>query len=214
MKAIGRIAVGALVIGFMAEGAAAQMPGVPVDFAPASKGISITALYGRGLNDNSGKLNSMGGELTYGSEQFFVGGQVGYFDFGSEDDGHAAQINFGGKAGFQLPLENLPMSVAVVAGANYWSNGDADLDVIFVPAGVTLGFNVPSETVSIMPWVSPQFRYMRMSVGGESSSNSNFGVSGGLKVDLSMIGFDLLGDYDFESKGFTVGAGVHVIFGN
>jgi len=72
MKAIGRIAVGALVLGFMAEGAAAQMPGVPVDFAPASNGISITALFGRGLNENSGKANSVGGELTYGGEQFFV----------------------------------------------------------------------------------------------------------------------------------------------
>lgn len=211
MKAIGRIAVGALVIGFMAEGAAAQMPGVPVNFAPASKGVSITALFGRGLNDNSGKANSIGGELAYGAEQFFIGGQVGYFDLSSDG---AQQINFGGKAGFKLPLENLPMSVAVVAGANYWSNGDVDLNVLSVPAGVTLGFNVPSETVTIMPWVSPQFRYVRASLAGESDSNSGFGVSGGLKVDLKMFGFDILGDYDFESEGFTVGAGVHVMFGN
>jgi hypothetical protein len=196
----------------MAQGAAAQMPGVPVDFAPASMGVSITALFGRGINENSGKANSLGAEITYGGQQFFVGGQVGLFDLGSEDDGHASQINFGGKAGFMLPLQDMPVSVAVVAGGNYWSDGDADVKSLFVPAGVTVGFNVPSESVAITPWVSPQFRYNRVTVMDVSGSNSDFGVSGGLKIDFQMFGIDLLVDYDNAGEAFTAGGGVHVAF--
>jgi hypothetical protein len=209
MKAFVRIALAVLVLGVMSDTAAAQMVGIPASFAPAGMGPSIAVFFGRGLNENSGKANSLGGEIVYGAEQFMVGGQVGYADFSG--DGAAKQINFGGKAGYALPLpETTPVNLMVVAGANYWSDGDADFNSLYVPAGVSLSFDVPSESVAVTPWVAPQFRYVRFSSGGFSDSNSDFGVSGGVRVDFDMFGIDLMGDYDNASEGFTVGAGAHV----
>jgi hypothetical protein len=212
MKAVFRsIALGAVALAFMGSEASAQFATMPLDYSIAPAGVGVEVRYGRGLNDDSGKQNSLSGAVTFGGTSFFAGAGVGYA--GAFGDNKLEQINFGGKVGFKLPVaQGGPLSVAPVAGVNYWSNGDADLNVLSVPVGVTLAFTPPSAGASIQPFVTPYFSYVRTSLSGTSGSDTGFGAAGGLKIGFGMLGIAVLGDYNFDSKGFLVGGGVDIAF--
>ena len=209
MKAVARFSLAALALGLIAAPASAQLAGLPVVYMPAGTGVTIGGMFGRGLNNDSGKFSSAGGMVTIGLPSFWVGAGASYFDFSTLKD-----ISFGGQAGFKIPLPpSTPVSLGIVAGASYMSNdfGGAlgSIKTLFIPAGATIAFNVPSTGVSVTPWASPQFRYVRVS-NGTSASNSSWGVSGGVGIGLPMgIGFDLALDYDGESKGMVGGVGLH-----
>jgi hypothetical protein len=207
MKAVARFSLAALALGLVAAPASAQLLGLPVVFAPAPAGITIGGMFGRGLNTASGKANSAGGMFTYGGGMFQVGAGASYFDFDV-----AKTISFGGNVGVNLPLgPSLPVKIMIVGGASYASkNGVKNM---FIPGGVTFGFNVPSTGVSVTPWVSPQVRYSRIDPGtGTTFSSTDFGGSGGISIGLPVgVGFDLALDYTNVSGGspFLVGAGIH-----
>jgi hypothetical protein len=207
MKAVARFSLAALALALVAAPASAQLAGLPVVYNPAGTGVTIGGMFGRGLNNDSGKLNSAGGMITIGLPMFWVGAGASYFDFDVLKD-----ISFGGQAGYKLPLPpSTPVSVAIVAGASYMSNdlGAGSLKTLFIPAGAAISINVPSTSVAISPWASPQFRYMRVS-NGTSVSNSSWGVSGGVGIGLPMgVGFDLALDYDGETKAMVGGVGLH-----
>ena len=209
MKTIVRISLGVLALGLVANEAAAQLAGLPVNYAPAAAGVTIGGMFGRGLNDASGKANSAGGMLSYGANMFWVGAGASYFDFDV-----AKTVSFGGNVGVNLPLgPSLPVKIAIVAGAGYASKSGVKNMVI--PAGVTLAFNVPSTSVSVTPWLSPQVRHLRTDPGTGTVSTTKFGGSGGLSVGLPMgVGFDLALDYTNISGAspLLVGAGLHYTF--
>ncbi|HEX9727615.1 MAG TPA: hypothetical protein VGA37_03805 [Gemmatimonadales bacterium] len=191
------ISAGVLTLGFVATSASAQIGGLPVDYAPAGTGVSIQADFGRGLNNNSGKVNSIGGMVTLGLPMFQISAGVSDVDLSG-----AKEISFGGNVLYPLPIGGgAPVSVALAAGAGVL-NSD-----IFVPAGVTLSLDVPSPALSITPWVSPQFRYIKFDAGG---NDSGFGVSGGIKVGMPMgLGFQAAFDYNQPSKSLVLGVGAH-----
>jgi hypothetical protein len=220
MKAVARFSLAALALGLMAAPASAQLSGLPVVYAPASTGITIGGMYGRGLNDDSGKLNSAGGMVTIGLPAFQVSAGASYYGFGG--DFPIEKVSFGGNAGYKLPLPpSTPVTLMVVAGVGYVSPEGGS--ILTVPAGLTLGINVPATSVSVTPWVSPQFRYTRISPDvGDGASESSFGVSGGLSVGLPVgVGIDLAVDWNripadaFGDVGapslnqITIGAGLH-----
>jgi hypothetical protein len=208
MKAVARFSLAALALGLVAAPASAQLAGLPVVYMPAGTGVTIGGMFGRGLNNDSGKLSSAGGMVTIGLPTFWVGAGASYFDFDVLKD-----ISFGGQLGFKLPLPpTTPVTLGVVAGVSYMSNDFGtlgDRKTLFVPAGLAVAINVPSTSVAVTPWASPTFRYYRVS-NGASASESNFGVSGGVSVGFPMgFGIDLAIDYDAESKGLVGGAGLH-----
>jgi hypothetical protein len=210
MKTIVRLSCAVLGIGLVTNVASAQLEGLPAyNYAPAQAGVTVSGMFGRGLNDASGKANSAGGMLTYGADMFWVGGGASYFDFSE-----AKIVSFGGNVGVNLPLgPELPVKVAVVAGAGYWSK--EGVNALTVPAGVTLAINVPSPTLSVTPWISPGIRYLRTSVNDISASTTKFGGSGGLTVTLPMgFGFDVAIDYTniSGSSPLVVGGGLHYNF--
>ena len=202
----------ALALGALAVPASAQVAGLPVNYAPVPTGVTVHGTFGRGLNDNSGKANTIGGGVTLGLPTFQVGAAASYFDL----DG-AKDISFGGHGMFSLPLPPAtPVSIGIVAGVGIVSQDipltTESVTTIFVPAGAVLSIDVPSPTLDVTPWISPQFRYSRTGSVGTlpSTSNSSWGVSGGLSLGLPMgLGFHVLGDYDGNSEAFLVGGGVH-----
>jgi hypothetical protein len=208
MKTMVRTSLAVLALGLVADAASAQLVGLPVNYGPAGAGVTVSGMFGRGLNENSGKLNSAGGMLTYGAEMFWVGAGASYVDFSE-----LKKVSFGGNVGVNLPLgPELPVKVAAVAGASYFSPA-TDVNTLFIPAGVTLGINVPATGVAVTPWISPQFRYARASVNGVSGSTSSWGASGGVGITLPMgFGFDVVADYDGDSEAFMAGAGLHYTF--
>lgn len=204
----------------MGSEASAQFAFMPLDYSIAPAGVGVTVQYGRGLNDESLKQNSLSGAVTFGGTSFFAGAGVGYAGaFGEGDFGKAEQINFGGRAGFKLPLApGGPLTVAPVAGVNYWSNGDATVagdveNALAVPVGVTLAFTPPSAGASIQPYVTPYFAWTRASIiGFDSQTDTGFGAAGGVKIGFGMFGIGVSGDYNFDSKAFLVGGGVDIAF--
>lgn len=200
MKAVTRFSLAALALGLVAAPASAQLAGLPVGYMPAGTGVTIGGTFGMGLNSDAENLSgdktmSAGGMVTIGLPAFWVGAGASYFDMSG--DGALKDISFGGQAGYKLPLApGGPVSVGLVAGVSYMSNSDFDFKTLFVPAGLTIAFNVPSTSVSVTPWASPQFRWTRVSNGG-SASEASFGASGGISIGLPVgVGFDLSVDWN------------------
>ena len=200
MKTVSRFAAAALALSFFGAEVSAQVAGMPVNYAPVGTGVTIHGGLGRGVNNSSGKLTSAGGGIIIGMPTISFGAAASYLDF--------EEISFGGHVAYGLPLApGGPVDLSIVAGVGYLSIGGTTQ--LFVPAGVTLAFDVPSTSVEVTPWVSPQFRYFRSS-NGLTFTNSDFGVSGGVKITLPMgFGFHAIGDYDNGSEAFLVGGGVH-----
>ena len=202
MRLVSSFSAAALVLGLCAVPASAQVAGLPVNYSPVGTGVTVHGDFGRGLNEASGKLNSFGGGVTLGMPMFQIGAAVSYYGVGG--DTPIEEISFGGHAAYKVSLPpTAPVSLAIAAGVGTVSIGGTS--VLFVPAGVTLGIKVPSSSVNVLPWVSPQFRLARAS--GETESD--FGVSGGLNVTLPAgLGFNVLGDYNNADEAFTLGAGL------
>lgn len=204
MKVVSRFATAALALSFIGADAAAQVTGMPVNYAPVGSGVTLLGGVGRGVNNDSGKLTSLGGGVMVGMPTISFGADVSVADISG-----GKNISFGGKVMYGLPLApGAPVNLSLVAGVGVLSVGGTTN--IFVPAGVTLAFDVPSPSVNVTPWVSPQLRYFRTSGGGFSGSTSDFGVSGGVTITLPMgFGFQALVDYDNGSSALTAGGGVH-----
>lgn len=179
-----RIAALGLALGLVASPAAAQMIGNPVYYSPGhGLGLSINADYGRGLNDESFKGNYFGGRATLGVPRVNI--TVGAGSWKAEAG--EAEITFGGNIGvnvFDVPLA--PVKVALQAGAGYVKMGSGAFEVkqLNIPAGVALGFNVPSPAVSVEPWVAPRVELSRWTVSGESQTQFGAGASAGLNLGL------------------------------
>ena len=215
MKVVSSLSAVALALG-LAVPASAQLAGLPVNYAPVGTGVTIHGDIGRGLNDASGKITSVGGGITLGLPMFQVGAGVSYWGL---KDTEPQEISFGGHAAYHLPLPpSTPVSLSIVAGIGIVSIdvGTESQSNIFVPAGVVLSVDVPSTSVGVTPWISPQFRYYRAGSVGTiaSSSESDFGVSGGLNITLPMgLGLSIVGDFDNSGNGvdpaFTIGGGLY-----
>jgi hypothetical protein len=218
MKAIGRIAVGALVLGLMAGSAAAQTHGNVKWAALPGAGVTIAGDFGMGLNDDAkfGDEAGMyfGGRAMYGASMFSVYAMGGAYPIGV--DGLDSEMEFGGGLAFHaINKADMPISVSVQAGVGYVKSGDeTELDFI---GGVPITINIPSTGVSIKPWVMPRVHYIKITdIDGEIG----FGASGGLQVVLPM-GFGFNVGVDWQSITFgdadawqpmTFGAGVQYTF--
>ncbi|MGD2135473.1 MAG: hypothetical protein PVF27_04895 [Gemmatimonadales bacterium] len=118
----------------------------------------------------------------------------------------AGENSIGLDAAYGLPLTNVPVSLQLQAGVGY----GLDSEAITVPAGVVVGFNVPSPMLSVEPWIFPQVRYVRVDVLGTTSSNTDFGVTAGLSVGLpGGIGGHVALDYDNAGESISASLGVH-----
>lgn len=211
MKAVSCISAAALALGLAAAPAAAQLLGNPVYVSPkGGTGVTISGDYGRGLNTNSGKGNSFNGRVTLGLPMVQI--QVGAGSY--KPKGGVSTANFMGQAAIRLLGGGpMPANVSLFAGAGYASKSGTK--TLTVPAGVAIGLNVPSPSVSVEPWIAPRINYMHVSVAGISSSQSKFGISGGVNLGLPMgLGFHAALDYVAISGAapLTFGIGVHYKF--
>lgn len=220
---VGSIAVIALAMGLVVESASAQLAGNPVYAINPGVGITLAGDFGRGINDESGKANFFGGRVILGVPMlsFWVG--AGQVDFRNPDPNvDDKEITLGGGAAINLikaPL--LPVALTLQAGGSTMSCGDDCTDLHLV-AGPALRVNVPTPGVGIEPWVMPRVHMSRQSVGGETVTQTGFGASGGINVNLPMgLGFHAVVDYAKipegtsglwtidEAKPMLVGIGIH-----
>jgi len=233
MKTIVRISLAAVAVAVFANAASAQLANVPVYTSPAGyQGLLIAGGVGLGINDDAKFAASSplayGGAVGYGTKMFNIRAMVAQLNT-KDDLGLGKEIEFGGQVGVTvMNKEASPLAVNVFGGLGYvkFDNNANDFKVMSIPAGVGLGFKVPSSSVAITPWVAPRGQMNMYSSGGLSASQIGFGVSGGVGVNMPMgLGFHAALDWStFSEKTGTdlgtlpkasplvFGAGVHYIF--
>lgn len=219
-RLIGSIAVVALLMGLVAETASAQLAGNPVYAISPGVGITLNGDFGRGVNDESGKGNYFGGRVVLGVPMvsFWVG--AGQYD--SRVANADKEITLGGGAAINLikaPI--LPVALTLqVAGATVGCG--TDCSTLNLVAGPALKVNVPTPGIGIEPWIMPRVNMARTSFGGSSVTQTGFGASGGVNVNLPMgLGFHVALDFANipaktsgifqipESSPITAGVGLH-----
>lgn len=200
-----------------ATGASAQVRGIPVYNSGVPRGIAI---YGDvGFSDESaGKGTAFG-----------VSGRAGFGPIGAtailstfNPDGPASSdVSVGATLNYKVfggPL--VPLSVTLQAGIGY-SKPDtgllpgSDVTELHFPVGVGFALTIPNPMLAIRPWIAPRLDIVHSSVSGTSDSETNFGLGGGLELNL-LNGFGIHAAYDrvFVDGGdpSVFGIGAHYAF--
>jgi|SRR5215210_2883170 len=197
--------------------AAAQVRGLPVYNSGIATGI---ALYGDiGFPDEqAGKGTALGLTGRAGFGPFGATATLATFNpngAGGNDLSVGATLNyklFGG------PL--IPLSVTLQGGIGY-SKPDVgilpgDADELRFPVGLGFALTIPNPILAIRPWIAPRIDIVRVSAGGLSDTETNFGLGGGVELNL-LNGFGIHAAYDrvFLDGGdpSVFGLGAHYAFG-
>jgi hypothetical protein len=218
MRHRARVVLTALVLTVGAPPLAAQVPGIPVYNHGVPRGIGIYGDVGF-PNDEAG-----------GGTAFAATGRAGFGAFGATAivsvlDGEGAagsDVSVGATANYRLiggPL--VPLAVALQAGVGYakpesgFLPGDEVTQWRF-PVGVGFALTIPNPALAIRPWLAPRVDIVRISPdGGESETETNFGLSGGIELNL-LTGLGVHAAYDaiFADGGTpgVFGIGLHYNF--
>lgn len=180
------------------------------DYAvPSSSGTPSTFIagtFGRGLNADSGELSAFGAIVgRTGEKVSFMGG------IGMVDD-IESEITIGGALGVDV-VNGESATVSVQGGVGWMSPADG-LTLIRVPIGVAIKGNA-SGTSPVTPWVMPRLNYSRVSFGGSSAGETDFGASGGLSYNTpGGFGVHAALDALFANNTlYTLGIGLHYLIG-
>ena len=146
-------------------------------------------------------------------------------------DGDAgADVSVGGTLNYKLlggPL--VPLSVTLQAGVSYAKPGEevilasgsgipgvSEFTLYHVPIGLGFALVIPNPVLSIHPWLAPRVDIAYQKAGGASNTDTNFGLSGGLELNL-LNGFGIHAAYDRVfakdvADPATFGIGAHYAF--
>jgi hypothetical protein len=216
-----RHSVRAVVVLALALGASpvrAQNPGLPVYNFGVPRGI--------GLYGDIGFPNDVAGNGTaYGFT-----GRAGFGPLGvtatlssyNPDGPGGSDVSVGGTLNYKLlggPL--VPLSVTLQGGVSYVKPGDSVLPggettAYHFPIGVGFALVIPNPALAIHPWLAPRLDVAYQKAGGSSNTETNFGLSGGLELNL-LNGFGVQAAYDrVFAKDLpdpaTFGIGAHYAF--
>jgi len=219
-------AVTVLALALGAAPARAQNPGLPVYNQGVPRGI---ALYG----DVGFPNNEAGSGLAYGASLragFGPIGATGTLSALNPDGDAGADVAVGGTLNYKLlggPL--VPLSVTLQAGVSYAKPGEqlffasgsgipagSEFTLYHVPIGIGFALVIPNPVLSIHPWLAPRVDIAYQKAGDASNTDTNFGLSGGLELNL-LNGFGIHAAYDRVfakdvADPATFGIGAHYAF--
>ena len=185
------IAVAALLVATPAMG---QLTNYPITVLPAGDAdgaTSIGAGWGRGLNEDSGKLNAFGVGITRAMEtvSFSVAGVYV----------NSSDIGLGGRLAYNGLAENIG-----IQGGIEWKSPDAGTQ-LNLPIGISFSGGSESVTYSVMPRV----QFTRTSASSATTTETDFGASAGIGfVTEGGVGLALSGDWVSGTSSILVGAAV------
>ena len=186
------IAVAALLVATPAMG---QLTNYPVTVLPAGDAdgaTSIGAGWGRGLNEDSGKLNAFGAAVTRAAET------VSYSVAGAYVN--SSDIALRGTLAYNALAENIG-----IQGGIEWKSPDAGTQMNF-PIGISFSGGSESVTYSVMPRV----QFTRTSASSATTTDTDFGASAGIGfVTEGGVGLALSGDWVSGTSSILVGAAVY-----
>jgi outer membrane protein with beta-barrel domain len=195
----------------------AQVQGIPVYNSGVPRGIAVYGDVGF-PDENAGKGTA-----------FAVSGRAGFGPFGATailstfnpDGPGSSDVSVGATLNYKIfggPL--VPLSVTLQGGIGYSKpdNGllpGSDATQLHFPVGVGFALTIPNPALAIRPWIAPRVDIVHASVSGTSDSETNFGLGGGLELNL-LNGFGLHAAYDrvFVDGGdpSVFGIGAHYAF--
>jgi hypothetical protein len=208
-----------LVIGLAlaVRSAQAQVRGIPVYNSGIATGIAI---YG-----DVGFPNTEAGKGT----ALAISGRAGFGPLGAtamlstfNPDGPAgSDLSVGASLNYKVfggPL--IPLSVTLQGGIGYSKpdNGflpGTEVNELRFPVGVGFALTIPNPALAIKPWIAPRIDIVRSSGGGQSDTESHFGLGGGLELNLlSGLGAHAAYDRVFIDGGdrSVFGLGAHYTF--
>jgi hypothetical protein len=139
---------------------------------------------------------------------FAVSGRAGFGPFGAtamlstfNPDGRGDNnVSVGATLNYKVfggPL--IPLSVTLQSGIGY-SKPDVgilpgDETELRFPVGLGFALTIPNPALAIQPWIAPRVDIVRLSGGGLSDTETNFGVSAGVELNL-LSGFGVHAAYD------------------
>jgi hypothetical protein len=211
--AVAALAIGA---GLSAPSAQAQVRGIPVYNSGVFSGI---ALYGDVGFPNSDAGKGTAYALT-GRAGFGARGPTAIFSSFNPDGPTSSDLSVGATLNYKLfggPL--IPLSLTLQGGIGYSKPETGllpghDTELRF-PVGLGFALTIPNPALAIRPWIAPRVDIVKSSGGGLSNTETNFGLGGGLELNL-LNGFGLHAAYDrvFMDGGdpSTYGLGAHFAF--
>ena len=186
------IAVAALLVATPAMGQLLNYPITALPAGDADGATSIGAGWGRGLNEDSGKLNAFGVGITRAAETVsyqFAGVYV-----------NSSDIGLGGRLAYNGLAENIG-----IQGGIEWKSPDAGTQMNF-PIGIS--FSGASESVRYS--VMPRVQFTRTSASSATTTDTDFGASAGIGfVTEGGVGLALSGDWVSGTSSILVGAAVY-----
>ena len=186
------IAVAALLVATPAMGQLLNYPITALPAGDADGATSIGAGWGRGLNEDSGKLNAFGVGITRAMEtvSFSVAGVYV----------NSSDIGLGGRLAYNGLAENIG-----IQGGIEWKSPDAGTQ-LNLPIGIS--FSGGSESVSYS--VMPRVQFTRTSASSATTTETDFGASAGIAfVTEGGVGLALSGDWVSGTSSILVGAAVY-----
>ncbi|MEA2723252.1 MAG: hypothetical protein QOH59_1023 [Gemmatimonadales bacterium] len=208
--------------------AQAQVRGIPVYNSGIATGI---ALYGDvGFpNAESGKGTALAASGRAGFGPLGVTAMLSTFN---PDGAGGSKLSVGGTLNYKVfggPL--IPLSVTLQGGIGYSKPEDGflpgqEVNELRFPVGVGFALTIPNPALAIKPWIAPRIDIVRRSgdgtvtpggtIAGRSATESNFGLGGGLELNL-LSGLGIHAAYDRVfidgADASTFGLGAHYSFG-
>jgi hypothetical protein len=211
--------LGALMITLVAgvPHAVAQVQGIPVYNSGVPRGIAIYGDLGFS-NENAGKGTAFG---VSGRAGFGPLGATAILSTFNPDGPGSSDVAVGATVNYKIfggPL--VPLSVTLQGGIGYSKPESGllpgtDVTELHFPIGLGFALTIPNPALAIRPWIAPRLDIVRASVSGTSDSETNFGISSGLELNL-LTGFGVHAAYDrvFAEGGdpSVFGVGAHYAF--
>jgi hypothetical protein len=203
--------------GASATSAGAQVHGIPVYNSGIPTGIAVYGDIGF-PNTHAGKGRALAASGRAGFGPF--GATAILSTFNPEGPGDS-ELSVGGTLNYKIfggPL--IPLSVTLQGGIGY-SKPDVgflpsgEVNEFRFPIGVGFALTIPNPALAIKPWLAPRIDIVRQSGDGISETESNFGLGGGIELNL-LSGFGVHAAYDrvFMDGGdpSVFGLGAHYTF--
>ena len=222
--------IAALLVATPAMGQLLNHPVMALPAGPAEGSTFVGAEYGRGLNGDSGKLNSVAGGIGSARERVSFMGMGGYVvnntDFDTDEVTLAVSV-----AVHLLSASDMPVQVSLQGGAGWVSQDfgtNSPQRILHFPIGVAIS-TVPSDSgPSVRAWVMPRLNIVRSSdaesaipTGGflaiPGATETDVGASGGVAfTSESGAGLHLAADWVNVDSGspFGFSVGVHYMVSN
>lgn len=200
-----------------AGSAQAQVRGIPVYNSGIATGIAVYGDVGF-PNTEAGKGTAL---AVSGRGGFGPLGATAMLSTFNPDGAGDSKLSVGATFNYKVfggPL--IPLSVTLQGGIGYSKpdNGflpGQEVNELRFPVGVGFALTIPNPALAIKPWIAPRIDIVRSSGGGQSNTESNFGLGGGLELNLlSGLGVHAAYDRVFIDGGdpSVFGLGAHYTF--